>query len=562
MSAQLLVFTACYNERENIGRLIDEIIAAVPHAHILVVDDNSPDGTWDVIERKKTEFPNLFSVRRPRKLGIGSAHKYALFFAMREGYETLVTMDADFSHDPRAIPALLAAHGKNVFVTGSRYCEGGRSDYTGYRHLVSRVGNVLARAALHVQLRELTTYFRVFDVDSLRRLPLRRVSAAGYSFGVQIVYYLRKAGLELREVPIHFTDRTHGASKIPRMQIAWSALDLAKLALLRINPARDLQPDPVTGDKCSGCGDAALAMKHFASKAAGAAGESSATAAYRCTSVGTRSYPAVYTCLRCDLQQVPSSAIPASLESAYHDVVDAEYLENMPARTRTFERAFNQISPYLRRQRGRLLEVGAYCGLFLKEAQRRGWQGDGVEPSSWAAEFARETLHVNVFPGFLAGNRENLADSYDLVVAWDVLEHVRDPVGLLHECRDLLRADGLLCFSTLDVDTWLPRTLGTRWPWLMDMHVFYFDRHTIAEMLARSGFELVAMEPYAHVARLRYALNGASRMLPSLLGAFLSAASRLVPRDLMLPIAFGDIKVYVARRTAGASPRAFASHAS
>ena len=121
MHGKTLIFTTCYNERENIGRLLDEIVVAIPDADMLVVDDNSPDGTWDVLMEKKHEYPQLVCVKRPRKLGIGSAHKYALFYAIREGYQTLVTMDADFSHNPAEIPALLARHGPNTFVTGSRF---------------------------------------------------------------------------------------------------------------------------------------------------------------------------------------------------------------------------------------------------------------------------------------------------------------------------------------------------------------------------------------------------------------------------------------------------------
>jgi len=298
-----LIFAACYNERENIGLLIDQVASVVPGADILVVDDNSPDGTWEVLQEKKRFHPQLICVQRPRKLGIGSAHKYALFYAMREGYKTLVTMDADFSHDPRDIPALLGAHGRKAFVTGSRYCEGGTSDYTGYRNLVSRVGNTTARWVLGVRLSELTTYFRVFDVDDLRRLPLRRISADGYSYGVQLIYYLRKLGVELREVPIHFVDRTRGASKIPRVQILWSALDLVKMGAKRLNPLRD-----------------------------------------RCR------------------------------------------------------------------------------GLVGRDA------------------------------------------------------HARVPAAFIRECWQRLPPGGALCLSTLDIDIWFPRLMGSKWPWFMDMYRFYFDR--------------------------------------------------------------------------------------
>jgi SAM-dependent methyltransferase len=549
MSRKLLVFIACYNESKNINRLIDEIVAVVPEAHILIVDDSSPDGTWDIVESKKKLHHNLWSVKRPRKLGIGTAHKYALFFAMRKGFDTLVTMDADFSHSPSAIPALLAAHEKNTFVTGSRYCEGGKSDYTGYRDIVSRIGNAVARSALGLDLRELTTYFRVFDIDSLRRIPLRNISAVGYSYGVQLVYYLGKAGVKLREVPIHFVDRTHGASKIPRLQILWSAIDLAKLALRRLNGRCNLEQDHFVWDTCPNCGDRALAMKHFGvSSEPGTVSPTPTVDAYRCTSVGARSYPPVYVCLCCGLEQIPASLVPSSGENPYTQVVDTAYLENIPARKRTFRRCLERIAQDLPKSPGRLLEIGAYCGLFLKEAEKRGWEGDGVELSACAAAYARDKMGVNVLQGFLEQNRSKLRSRYDLVVAWDVLEHVPDPSHFIKDCGEFLPTGGLFCFSTLDIDNWLPRLLGTRWPWLMDMHRFYFDRHILKDILDRCGFDLLRAEPYVHYATVSYALNGVLRILPQALRESVLTFSRLIPRFLVVPFAFGDIKLYVARK--------------
>jgi dolichol-phosphate mannosyltransferase len=344
-SRKLLVFAPCYNECGNIGPLIDQVVQELPDADFLIVDDNSPDGTGDIIAEKKNVYPQITAVQRPRKLGIGSAHKYALFYAMREGYDTLVTMDADFSHDPRQIRNLLLAHGDNVFVTGSRYCKGGKSDYTGYRDLVSRMGNFAARIALGVPLRELTTSFRVFDVNSLRRIPLRQINAAGYSYGVQLVYHLRKAGVELREVPIHFVDRTHGKSKIPRLQILISAIDLVSLALQRLNRARDLLPDTFVGDACPNCGDRALALKLRGRGASESNHAATTAAAYRCTSVGLRRYPPVYTCLRCGLEQVPASLIPPNLEELYADVIDPQYLENLEVRRTPRRKATRSPGP-------------------------------------------------------------------------------------------------------------------------------------------------------------------------------------------------------------------------
>lgn len=548
MQGSTLVFTTCYNERDNVGTLLDAIVQAVPDADILVVDDNSPDGTWSVLEAKRLQYPQLVCVQRPRKLGIGSAHKYALFYAMREGYRTLVTMDADFSHEPAEIAKLLARHGPDTFVTGSRYCTGGRSDYTGYRNVVSRLGNIAARLALGVRLRELTTYFRVFDVASLRRLPLRHIVANGYSYGVELIHYLNKAGIELREVPIHFVDRTRGASKIPRVQVLWSALDLARLFGKRVFGKQDLSPDVFVDDACPNCGDRALAMRHAGSGGRAAAAQAPDADAYRCSAVDRRQYPAVYVCLRCGLAQVPASAVPARLEEFYEKVDDARYLENAAARERTFRNCFDSIEQYLPNPPGTLLEVGAYCGLFLAEARRRGWVAEGVEPSRWAATYAGEHSGAPVFQGYVADNRHHLRLSYDVVASWDVLEHVRDPAQFVRECASLLRPGGVLCISTLDVDTWFPRWMGTRWPWLMDMHLHYFDRHVVADMLQRNGFTMMAIAPYAHFARLRYALDGLAGGLPAMPRAALRAIGRLMPARAMVRVSLSDIKVFVARK--------------
>jgi SAM-dependent methyltransferase len=551
--SDVLIFTTCYNERDNIGLLLDQIAAHAPDADVLVVDDNSPDGTWDVIQDRIRQRPNITAVQRPGKLGIGSAHKYAILYAIREGYSKLLTMDADFSHNPASIPALLAAHGENTFVTGSRYCEGGTSDYSGYRDIVSRAGNIAARAALGVRIHELTTYFRVFDVAALRRLPLRFIAASGYSYGVELVYYLRKTGVELREVPIHFVDRTRGASKIPKFQIFQSAFDLARLALGRLNRLKDMQPDSFVDDACTACGDRVLSMKHFGHSDREQGDEAHAQA-YRCTSVGGRQYPPVYTCLCCGLEQVPASLIPENLEELYKDVVDTTYLENIPARRRTFERAFDAIAPHAP-PRATLLEVGAYCGLFLDEVRNRGWDGVGVEPSQWSSTYARETTGVEVYSGYLSENAGNLRPPYDVVVSWDVLEHVRDPVAFLRECASYVKDDGVLCISTLDVDTWAPRLLKTRWPWLIDMHLYYFGRKTIPFLFRRAGLELVQDASYVHYARLRYFLNGASRALPTFLGRMVAGLAKLVP-DAIVPVSFGDIRMYVLRKATPPSKEA------
>jgi SAM-dependent methyltransferase len=248
------------------------------------------------------------------------------------------------------------------------------------------------------------------------------------------------------------------------------------------------------------------------------------------------------------MQQVPSSFIPPNLESLYAGVSDYDYLENADARERTFRRVFDQIESSLPPQRGRLLEIGAYCGFFMREAERRGWQADGVEPSAWAAKYARETVGANVYTGLLKENGDKLQSTYDVVVSWDVLEHVREPLQFVRNCASYLDTGGLFCFSTLDVDTWFPRVAGQRWPWLMDMHLHYFDRHVIRDLLSRGGLDLVRAESYTHYARIAYALRGVARILPRSMERALTAFAQILSAKLMLPITFGDIKLYIARK--------------
>jgi len=548
--SNVLIFTACYNERDNISRLIEEIIHYVPNADILVVDDNSPDETAAVVENISKQNRKVKIVKRPGKRGIGSAHKYAIIYAVQNSYDYLVTMDADFSHDPASLPGLLASGGRGIFVTGSRYCPGGKSDYSGYRDIVSRLGNIAARLALGVPLKELTTYFRVFDVESLRQIPLWKIDSNGYSYGVQLIYQLRKKRIELVEVPIHFVDRLHGTSKIPKLQILYSAVDLAGMFIRRLfNLGRRFEPDHFVADQCSSCGDTALSMRLFGTRGKpGDRSQLSNYAAYRCTAVGERSHPPIYTCLNCGLVQVPQSVIPPELEQHYSDVIDEQYIQNLPARIRTFSKCMDQIERYSPKKPGRILEVGSYCGLFLAEASKRGWQATGVEPSKWASDYARNVTKVEVHTGFLSENAQSLRKPVDAVVSLDVLEHVRHPVEFLRECSAYLEPGGMLYISTLDTSNWFARLLGRRWPWLMDMHIQYFDIKSVSDVMNRAGFDLINHEPYTHYARVRYALQGASRVFPAFLSPIIGIVAELIPEGWLVPFAFGDIRFYVGRK--------------
>jgi len=234
MMKRTLVFTATYNEHENIALLCNQVLGLVSDCDMLVIDDNSPDGTGRILDELAALHPRLKAIHRSGKLGLGSAHEWAMEYAKNLHYESLVTMDADFSHDPNDIPRLLKALDGHDFVTGSRYMKGGRCNYSGYRRYISILANGGARRMLGIPLHEMTTSFRVFRVDFLRCVDLGSIKSNGYSFFMEIVFRLSRVGARMIEVPICFEDRRAGASKIPPFEIFNGLNHLCYLTCLRL----------------------------------------------------------------------------------------------------------------------------------------------------------------------------------------------------------------------------------------------------------------------------------------------------------------------------------------
>tara|TARA_B100000945_G_scaffold295956_1_gene273875 strand:- start:158 stop:1003 length:846 start_codon:yes stop_codon:yes gene_type:complete len=219
-----LISISTYKESENIESLIKLIRQYDKDTKILLINDFSGDHTTEIVNKIKDK--NIEIIERKKKLGLGTAHLLSIFYAIKFNYDFLLTMDADFSHDPKHIPSLFELSKKNSFVIGSRYCQGGKTEYKGFRKIVSILGNYVARKILKINLKEITTYFRVYDVRLLKKLPFDELKASGYSLGVKIVWFMKVMGAELIETPIHFRDRNKGKSKIPKMQIFISGLDL------------------------------------------------------------------------------------------------------------------------------------------------------------------------------------------------------------------------------------------------------------------------------------------------------------------------------------------------
>lgn len=205
-----------YNESENIERLVRAVRAAAPGIGVLVVDDNSPDGTADIAARLADELGGIEVLRRPGKLGLGSAYREGFSRVLAGDADVIVSMDVDFSHDPAVIPAMLSAIADGAdAVIGSRYVRGGGTkNWPIHRRLLSRWGNLYTGAVLGVGVRDCTTGFRAYRATALRAIAPETTRAEGYAFLTELVVRLSRRDLRIVEVPIMFADREHGTSKM------------------------------------------------------------------------------------------------------------------------------------------------------------------------------------------------------------------------------------------------------------------------------------------------------------------------------------------------------------
>jgi dolichol-phosphate mannosyltransferase len=222
---QTLIIVPTYNERENVPSLVREIFKAVPTAHVLLVDDNSPDGTADYAAELFKANPSFSVLRREGPRGLGRSYVDGYRKALSEGYARLIQMDADFSHDPRAIPALVEASQQADVVVGSRYCPGGGiGNWPLRRRLLSRFANRYVSAIIGLRCNDSTSGFRCYNRRALELVLDGEIVAEGYAFLVESMYRINEAGLSLAEVPITFVDRREGQSKISRRVIFESVL--------------------------------------------------------------------------------------------------------------------------------------------------------------------------------------------------------------------------------------------------------------------------------------------------------------------------------------------------
>jgi len=237
-----------YNEAENLEDFVAAVLAMLPaSAQILVVDDNSPDGTGGIADRLAAQHEQVTVLHRRLKEGLGPAYIAGFRHALDAGAGLVLTMDSDFSHDPAYLPRLLEAAGRADLVLGSRYVPGGGiSDWGPLRRLISRGGSAYANFVLGVGVRDLTGGFKCFRREVLETIDLDSIQARGYAFQVEVTYRALRAGFKVVEVPIVFRDRQAGSSKMDRSIVAEAVW---RVPLLRFGPRHVQKPENASGQR-------------------------------------------------------------------------------------------------------------------------------------------------------------------------------------------------------------------------------------------------------------------------------------------------------------------------
>jgi dolichol-phosphate mannosyltransferase len=485
-----LIIIPTYNEKENIEEIIKKInqIVDPDKADILVVDDNSPDETFRVVERLMKDYKNIFLKKRSGKLGLASAYLEVInhYTHTDKGkYEIIITMDADLSHDPKHIKQMLHELESNDFdvVVGSRYIRGGGvKDFPLKRFLLSFLGNFYVRNILRTKIKDMASGFMALKTSSISIFDFKKFKAQGFAFLSELKYVFNFYNLKIKEIPIIFTNRERGASKISN-NIIFEGLIMPWILFFK-DKSNYLK---------SGCVSCGGSLKFYVRK----------KNAYN-----------LFICNKCGLIQVMPQISSDVLERYY----DQEYFlkENL-SKTEKFsypdysksisfkESLYRDILREIK-QLGNsvksILDIGAAYGDFVSMVSDSEYSCSGIDISKYAVFQAKERGRsvTNDSTDELLGKNKR----YDLVTMLDLFEHLNDPVQFLDKLKEILNDKGYILMVTPDTKSLSARILGKNW-YLINppQHLFYWSNGNIKEFLSNRGFDIVKIKPL----RKRFSLS-------------------------------------------------------
>jgi 2-polyprenyl-3-methyl-5-hydroxy-6-metoxy-1,4-benzoquinol methylase len=295
---------------------------------------------------------------------------------------------------------------------------------------------------------------------------------------------------------------------------------------------------------CDLCGSDRYKVRFPSTLGDGAGGDLSA---YRCTSSGYGQHHTIVECLSCGLVYANPRYDSGEMLARYEAVEDPLYIEERQGRVLTFERHLRPLEKIVPPGDGRrLLDVGCYTGVFIEIADQHGWDAWGVEPSQWAAAHARST-GLQVVEGTMA--TADFEDAtFDVITMWDVIEHLEQPSAEVGQAFRLLKPGGVLVAHTMDLDSLFARLMGRRWPWLMEMHIYFFTRRTLSKLVEKAGFRVITIKPQGRYLRLGYLATRVAAYSRPLGGALGWLFDRLRFSERAIPINLGDLITIFARK--------------
>ncbi len=268
---------------------------------------------------------------------------------------------------------------------------------------------------------------------------------------------------------------------------------------------------------------------------------------FYCTTLSYGQHYRIVECRQCGLVYTDPRRNPAEMMNDYKAVVDTRYLQERQGRILTFGRNIRPLEEMIPERNGhRLLDVGAHVGVFVQVAQKRGWDAWGLEPSRWAVDVGRKK-GLNIIQGTLL-EAEFAPESFDVITMWDVVEHLYDPMADIHEAARILKPGGVFCAHTMNLDSPFARLMGKHWPWLVEMHLYFFTPQTLGAMVEKAGLEVESWKTQGRYLHLGYLLSRLSGWAPWL-GQWAEKLARMLHIDRwVVPVNFGDLFTLYARK--------------